>query len=152
MLKKRWTAIVVAAGIAGVLFVSGCKHPGCGRFSLEKRMDKAISKMTDRLILDENQVVLLNGIKEKCLAHKKEMMPEHEKFGDEIIAQINSEEFDREHVKKMVQGKITQKEELILLLIDEAADFHSTLSDTQKSELVDMISELREKHRKYFQP
>lgn len=133
--------VVLALLLSGTLLFSGCKHS-----SPEKRITQVINYLIDELDLNAEQQEMLADMQHEFIEKHAEMHASRKQTMDIFIAEIKSDTFDQGRVKNAIQQKKAQMDEMITFLVARLAEFHSTLSATQKEKLVAKLEGLRKWH------
>ena len=141
MVKKGLYSVLIAFLVLGVAAFSGCRRHGG-----HHRAEFAIDYVTEVLDLNEVQQEQLDQIKDELVEKGRQMHANREAMHGEIILQLRSEEIDQERLKKLVDDKRAQMDELIDLMIARLAEFHKTLTPEQREKLVAKIENFKKWH------
>jgi Spy/CpxP family protein refolding chaperone len=138
------TFIVLVVAIVGAAFLlAGCKPK-----SPEQAMNRIFKDLSRELNLSEVQKTQLLGIKEELMEKGREMHEEKEKMHEDMTRLVLSDRIDPDEVKSEAKKKHAGMEEVFNHAVDRLAEFHSTLSPEQKTQLV----KLMDKHKKRRPP
>lgn len=133
--------IVVAVLVAlGVILLWGC-----GERARQRYHHDAVKRITRDLQLNESQKAMLTGLETGINSKRKELCMGKRTIKTETEKQIRGETFDPRALKDVVGTELKKINIVFDILIDQYAEFHSTLTPEQKDKLREIIAEL---HRK----
>ena len=118
-----------------VLLLSVAGFAGCRRHSPDQKAEFMMDYVAETLDLDESQKAHLGLIKDELLEKGVRMRADKAAMHSELVAQLRSEEIDRDRLKAMVAEHKVKMEELIDLGIVRLAEFHKTLTPEQREKL-----------------
>jgi protein CpxP len=130
-----------------VVTVSATVLLGCSRrnYTLEEKADKVVDRVSKELDLTADQRTKLNVIKSEILSRKD--LIESFKYGDifdETLAQIRTENMDKEKLNTMLAQQEAKRTELRKLLVDKAAEFHATLTPQQRTKAAEKLGRFQQ--------
>ena len=99
--------------------------------------------MAEDLRLAQQQ---LNQIKDELMAKREQMHATKAKYYDEAVTMLRSEEIDQVRVKEIIAEHRAQMDEMIDLMVQRFAEFHSTLTPEQKAKLVKKLEDFHKWH------
>ena len=135
--------VITLVGIAvlGLLAFTGCRKHASGVHG-----ELAIDYLTESLDLDEGQLAQLEGYRTEIMEKAKQMRPGKKQLFEEVVLQIKNETIDRQKLKDAVAQHRVQMVEMIDLVINRSAEFHSTLTPEQKEKLVAKLEKFEKWH------
>ena len=133
---KRNTKIILAA-VTAITLVSGTfAVAGGGHGRMGERM---ISKLTDRLELDEQQAAALDSLHLELKETRELMRGDSATQGQRIRDLINADAFDQGAALEMITARTTAMQTQGPDLVAAAAQFFDGLNEVQKQELNDLM-------------
>jgi Spy/CpxP family protein refolding chaperone len=141
MVRKGLYIALIISLVFGVGFFSGCRPHGH-----QRGVEFAVDYVTEVLDLTEAQQQQLNQIKDELMAKREQMRATKDKYHDEAVAQLLSEEIDQARVKEIIAEHRAQMDEMIDLVVVRFAEFHSTLTPEQKTKLVNKLEGFHKWH------
>jgi uncharacterized membrane protein len=143
MLRKTKSGVWIAILVIGLMCLGSCRHP-----SPEKMADRAIVELTAKLELNISQQQQLQVIKMELLGKMAEMKKARQSMHGEVLTELQKDVLDQEKLKKMVNSRKTEMDDLSNMVIARFAQFHSTLSPEQKKKLVDYVKDKEKRHHR----
>ena len=145
---KRNTKIILAA-ITAVTLVSGTfAVAGGGHGRMGERM---ISKLTDRLDLDEQQSVALESLHLEIKETRDLMRGDSSTQTQTLKELVSAETFDQGAALEMITARTTAMQAQGPELVAAAAQFFDGLNAEQKQELNELIGQFSERRGKRSQ-
>ena len=133
---KRNTKIILAA-VTAITLVSGTfAVAGGGHGRMGERM---ISKLTDRLELDEQQAAALDSLHLELKETRELMRGDSATQGQWIKDLINADAFDQGAALEMITARTTAMQTQGPDLVAAAAQFFDGLNEVQKQELNELM-------------
>jgi len=133
---KRNTKIILAA-VTAITLVSGTfAVAGGGHGRMGERM---ISKLTDRLELDEQQAAALDSLHLELKETRELMRGDSATQGQRIKDLINADAFDQGAALEMITARTTAMQTQGPELVAAAAQFFDGLNEVQKQELNELM-------------
>ncbi|MDD5168598.1 MAG: Spy/CpxP family protein refolding chaperone [Syntrophales bacterium] len=141
MLRKKKVGVWIAFVIVGLMCLGGCRHP-----SPEKMADRAIDDLTAKLELNAAQQQQLQSVKAELLGKLAEMKKARQSMHEEVLTELQKDVLDQEKLRKMINTRKIEMDNVSNIVISRLAQFHSTLSPEQKKKLVEYI---KDKEKRY---
>jgi periplasmic protein CpxP/Spy len=141
MLRKKKLGVWIGILAVGLMCLGGCRHP-----SAEKMADRAIDGLTAKLELDAAQQQQLQAIKTELLGKLAEMKKARQSVREDLLAELQQDVLDQEKLRKMVNTRKTEMDDVTDIVIARLAQFHSTLSPEQKRKLVEYVKDKQKRH------
>ena len=141
MLKKGLFIALVVSLASGVAFFSGCRKHGHHRGA-----EFAVDYVSEVLDLTEPQQEQLVQIKDELVAKREQMHATKAKYHDEAVAMLLSESINQDRVKEIIAEHRAQMDEMIDLMVQRFAEFHSNLTPEQKAKLVKKLEDFHKWH------
>ena len=141
MIKKGLYISLIGMLISGVALFSGCR-----RHSHSHKAEFMVDYISETLDLNESQQAQLDQIKNELLAKAQGMHADKESMGEELVAQLRSEEIDQVRVKTLVAEHRAKMDEIVDLIVVRLAEFHKTLTPEQKEKLIAKIETFKKWH------
>ena len=138
-------SLIVVMGLGAALFV-GCNHRGHGRGAAFM-----LDYMSEALDLNEDQQAMASSYKDEIMVMVKSMHSEKKQMHDEIKTQLTGESIDKERVKALVAEHRAGMDEVIDLVVDKVAKFHTTLSPEQRTKLIAKLEKFEKRHRRHWE-
>jgi periplasmic protein CpxP/Spy len=139
MLKSKAVkalAVYVPILIMGMFLLGGCRHSGP-----ERIIDRITERIKSKLELNVAQQEQLDAIKGELLAKMAEMKKDRISSREELLTQLQSDVIDQTRIRKLLDKKRANMDELSNMMIDRLARFHATLSKEQKEKLVKYLKD-----------
>lgn len=136
MLRKKKSGVWIGILVVGLMCLGGCRHP-----SPEKMADRAIDDLTAKLELNTAQQQQLQVIKTELLGKLAEMKKARQSMHEEVLTELQRDVLDQEKLRKMVNIRKTEVDDVSNIVIARLAQFHSTLSPEQKRKLVEYVQD-----------
>ncbi len=148
--KKFFIGVLlgVLAGVGGTALAGRCAFSAFR--NPEKRINWMVSRLTNKLDLNENQQNGLENIKKEVTARFAEIKTFHERVPQEIISQIEAGTVDETRLNAFFDEENVKIVETRKFLIQKFSQFHSTLTAEQKKKLEEEIRKFFER-RKHWQ-
>jgi uncharacterized coiled-coil DUF342 family protein len=144
MLRKKTSGVWISILVVGLICLGGCRH-----HSPEKMADRVIDDLTAKLELNAAQQQQLQVMKTELLGKAAEMKKARQSVHEEVLTELQRDVLDQEKLKKMVNTRMTEMDEVANIFIARLAQFHSTLSPEQKMKLVEYIKDKEKRlHRR----
>lgn len=105
-----------------------------------------IHMLKGKLDLTDEQVDLLNNIKDEVDTKRIEKRPEKREMHKFMTEQILSDELDIKAITKKFDEKKNEMEEIKEYMIEKMAEFHKTLTTEQKEKIVEHMERFADKH------
>jgi uncharacterized membrane protein len=141
MLRKKKLGVWIGILVVGLMCLGGCRH-----HSPEKMADHAIDDLTAKLELNTAQQQYLQVIKTALLGKLAEMKKARQSMHEEVLTELQKDVLDQEKLRKMVNTRKTEMDDVSNIVIARLAQFHSTLSPEQKKKLAEYVKD-KEKRR-----
>ena len=116
---------VIVIALVGVALLGLMAFTGCRRHATGAHSEMAIDYLTESLDLDEAQQAQLENYRNEIMEQAKQMHSGKKQIFEELVVQIKSEAIDRQKLKDAVAQRRVQMVEMIDLVINRLADFHS---------------------------
>jgi Spy/CpxP family protein refolding chaperone len=141
MVKKGLYISLIALLLPGIVGFAGCR-----RHSPDQKAEFMVDYAAEILDLDDKQRAHLDQIKDELLEEAKDMRADKKTMHAELVAQLKSEEIDKDRLKDMVADHKIKMEALIDLGIERLAEFHKTLTPEQREKLVAKLESFKKWH------
>jgi periplasmic protein CpxP/Spy len=141
MKRKMLFATLVLALLA---LVSACGHRPC---TPEQRAERMVAHLTRKLDLSATQQQKLEGIKQEFLAKLAAGRALHDEAHNELIAQLQKDQPDKQAIDAVVAKCQQQANETIALFGTKLVEFHAVLTPEQRARLVKIMAEHHDKRK-----
>jgi len=139
---KRNSKIILAAVTAVSLATGTVVFAAGGHGKMGNRM---ISKLTDRLELNEQQASALESLKLEIQETRDLMRADGESQGQSLMQLVSGDTFDQGAALEMITARTTAMQEQGPELVAAAAQFFDGLDSEQKQELNQMMDRFSER-------
>lgn len=136
--------VIVTAALGITLGLAGCQHS-----SPEKRADRAVSYVSHKLDLTDDQEVMLTGIKDRWMDARQEMNAERKTYAEKFTSMIRSEELSRDELIQMYEARKQYIEEQLPTAMDDIIAFHKQLNPEQKEKIVELLEKRMDKWNRH---
>jgi uncharacterized membrane protein len=143
MLRKKKLGVWISILVVGLMCLVGCRH-----YTPEKMADRVIDDLTAKLELNADQQQQLQASKTEMLGKAAQMKKARQAMHEEVLTELQKDVLDQEKLKKMVNTRMTEMNEVSNIVIAQLAQFHSNLSPEQKKKLVEYIKDKEKWHRR----
>ncbi len=134
---------IISVGIVCVVLVglAVAAGPGSGGWhrSPEQKMDYVKSKLTEKLDLNETQIVTLDRIADEIIAEHQELSSNRGAFKEDFLALLEKESVSPEELKSLFDTKKPVIEDMMGWASVHIAEFHSVLTPEQRATLIEEI-------------
>ena len=138
--KKSLSALGMAAlALTMVLGLSAC------RSTPEEKAEFVSERISDKLELSESQQALLNNLKDKALLAGKTMKDNKTEMKSKLVALISQPSIDHDQITLFMDSAMATMHTGVDDVIPSFIAFHASLSEEQKTQVIDFI----ESHRKH---
>ena len=138
---KVMVIALVGITVLGLLAFTGCRKHASGLHG-----ELAIDYLTESIDLDEAQQAQLESYRNEIMQQARQMHTGKKQIFEELVLQVKSEAIDRQKLKDAVAQQRVQMVDMIDLVINRLADFHSTLTPEQKEKLVAKLEKFEKWH------
>jgi Spy/CpxP family protein refolding chaperone len=144
MVKKSLYLALVSILLSVPWIISGCGHRLHG-----ERAEWMTEKIASKLELNEAQKQQLNSFKDELMDKKRELRASRSAVVRELIAQLQSEKIDQEHLKGVIEKEETKLDAMVSTFVTRLAEFHSSLTPEQRTQLVEMVQKWEDHKKKH---
>ena len=123
-------AIGFLASVAVLVSLTGCYS------SPEKRAERAVGYISNKLDLNDQQEDMLTGIKDKFMAARQEMRSERKNHHQMLTNLVRSDEMSADELMSMYEDHKQSIEQQLPLFVDDIIAFHKTLNTEQKETII----------------
>ncbi len=127
--------------LAAVTMLAGCYR------TPEQRAEHMVSRISEKLDLNETQKAKLNAIKDEFMAKAPAMRKAREETFDEMISLMRSPKIDQDKVNALVIKNKAQADELIGFVSSKYVEFHDMLTPEQREKAAKEMESWKEHHR-----
>ncbi|MCW8930850.1 MAG: Spy/CpxP family protein refolding chaperone [Gammaproteobacteria bacterium] len=138
MSTKKKVALITITSIILVSLV------GCFNHSPEDKANWVISKISDKLELNENQKTKLVEVKDEALKARAKMQKDKSSHFEQVENMIQSERLNKQEIQLLFKSKTEKLAANAEPVIDKLIDFHADLNNEQKQKIIAFIK----KHEK----
>jgi len=110
-----------------------------------RHIEKIANRIASRLDLDDGQKVRFQALTDKVVARMTEIHKQHGKLPDAVIAQFESDRFDRQALNSALQGHEQFMRENREFAVSTLEEFHSILTPQQRAKVVEFIKKRTKK-------
>lgn len=140
--------IVVSSGAIIVGTLVACGHH---RYhDPEKRGEWLVEKVTHELELNEAQKSKLELVRQEVLKARKEIQADRQTMRTEVFTMLEQPQLDRQKVLAMVEQKTAAINQHAPQVVNALGDFYDSLSEEQRQEIRNHISEMGEHHHHWY--
>ncbi len=144
MVKKGLYLAVVSILLSGVWIISGCGHRSHG-----ERAEWMTEKIASKLELNEAQKKQLNSFKDELMDKKQQLRASRSTIEGELIAQLQSEKIDQEHLKEVIAKEEAKLDEMASTFVTQLTEFHDSLTPEQRIKLIEMVEKWKDHRKKH---
>jgi protein CpxP len=146
MIRKTLIVALLVFFVGGVLFVSGCRHPGRGHHAAFM-----VDYVSETLDLNDEQQAKLNEIKDEFVDKRLQMRADHRAMHDAFMVELQKDQIDPLALQDILAEHRAHMDEMMSLAISRFAEFHQMLTPEQKEKLVSKIEQFHSWHGKGWQ-
>lgn len=128
----------LVAGLLGTVALSGLAIAGPGG------PGGGMRELIASLDLNDKQQEQVEAIRDDMKAFHEAQRAEKQRIGDAILAELEKARPDKERIHDLVDEGIDSLRDGMHDRVDAILDFHGTLSETQRTQLVDGLETLRD--------
>lgn len=147
-MKRKAKIIVLGLGavtlLGGSLVACGHKYK-----DPEQRAEWITDKVASKLELNQEQRAHLDKLSDTILKAKETHIKDKEQSRQEVLAMLKEKTFDQGKALAMVKEKTSFVEQQAPAVISAYAELHDTLSDEQRAQISEHLSEHFERHNRY---
>ncbi len=138
--KKSLSALGMAAlALTMVLGLSAC------RSTPEEKAEFISERISDELELNDTQQTLLNTLKDKALLAGKTMKDNKKEMKSNLVTLISQPSIDHDQITLFMDSTMASMHTSVDDVIPSFIAFHASLSEEQKTQVINFI----ESHRKH---
>ena len=142
MLKRIVGAAVLPLVMVGVL-------AGCGQIREHhygtpvKVADRMEARITKKLKLDDAQQQKLHAVRVEIMEARAQRRSQRDGMFDEWIAEMSKPEMDKAKIVDLMERRREMMETAAPAVIDRWIEFHASLSDAQRGEIVEKLERFK---------
>jgi hypothetical protein len=151
--KNQKSLLVAAAGISLMALAAGCgpeEDTASDRAALQerhKKMSQRLDRVLDRINATQVQRRRIHQIKANLINQAAPLRKERRQLARKALTEWNSPSPDRRGLHQAVDRQLELIKAFAHLAVDRAIDVHATLTPGQRTQVVDMVNQLRRMHR-----
>lgn len=141
-MKYKIMAVLAGIGLAGL--IAGCNH------SPEARAERAVKYISSELELDQQQTEKLSHLKDQMMAMRKEFKQGKKQRIEQLSEFIANEQIEQDKVKQWIKSMQQDFDSKSSTLIAAYADFHQSLNENQRQQILQHLEEMEQHHHGMF--
>ncbi len=142
--KKIVIGVLVAVGIVSALGLLAAKR--YKEMTPEEIVRIISEKIGDRLDLNQDQAQKLKAVTDEIMLTREELHSERETVHQAVFSELRSPAINEDLLLDIYKGRRDAFEERLPEILAKFADFHNSLSDEQRNEMVEHLSDMHD-HR-----
>ena len=139
--KKSLSALgMITLALTMVLGLSAC------RSTPAEKAEFVSERISDELELNESQKALLNTLKDKALLAGKTMKDNKQEMKSSLVALISQPSIDHDQITLFMDSAMASMHTSVDDVIPSFIAFHASLTEEQRTQVVDFIESHKKRH------
>ncbi len=145
-LRKLLIPFTIIASLGAVLMTGCHRH----HHDPEERADWLVHKVSKKLDLSDEQKLKLVAVRTELMQHYDKHRQDKSQMMDVLLSEVKKPQMDENVLMEMVNQHKTRVDEVAPAVISKLIDFHRSLNDEQKQELVQKLQKVA-KYRQHHE-